>query len=90
MILAILQQTYYSQQAELADLSGLALQMTQDNAVADTLLLRAYSNCLAAALAANTNLTSLIESTLFKTSSQAILPVSHAMLSAMPCSNLPP
>ncbi len=80
MILAILQQTNYSQQIELADLSNVALQITQDDLVADKLLLTAYSNYLAAALAANTNLTSLFETRLLKISSTSVLPVSDAML----------
>ena len=81
MILAILQQTNYSQQTELADLSSVALQITQDDLVADNFLVTAYSNYLAAALAANANLTSLVETSLLKISSTSVLPVSDAMLS---------
>ena len=81
MILAILQQTNYSQQTELADLSSVALQITQDDLVADNFLVTAYSNYLAAALAANANLTSLVETSLLNISSTSVLPVSDAMLS---------
>ena len=80
MILAILQQSNYSQQIELASLAAVALQTTQDDLVADKLLLTAYARYLAAALAANTNHTSLIETRLLNISSTSVLPVSDIVL----------
>lgn len=76
MVLAILQQTNYSQQIELAELADVALQVTQDDLVADSVLLTAYADYLAAALASNANLTSSINTKLLNVSSTSILPVS--------------
>ena len=87
MILAILQQSNISQQAELANLAAVALQTSQDDLVADKLLLTAYASYLAAALAANTNLTLLIETRLLNISSTSVLPVSDVMFTTA-CSYL--
>ncbi len=77
MVLAILQQTNFSQQIELAELADLSLQITQDDLVADALLLTAYNAYLADALAANANLTDIIETSLLNLTTTSILPVSH-------------
>ena len=75
MVLAILQQTNYSQQIELAVLADTTLQITEDNLVADGTLLTAYADYLAAALAAIANLTSTIDTSLLNTSTTSVLPV---------------
>ena len=82
MILAILQQTTYSQQVELAELTDVVLQTTQDDVVANALLLTAYANYLAAALAQNADVTSIIQTSLLNTTITSILPVSDNLLSA--------
>ena len=83
MILAILQQTTYSQQIELAELTHVALQTTQDDIVANGLLLTAYANYLAAALAENADVASIIQTSLLNITTTSILPVSHDLLSAL-------
>ena len=82
MVLAILQQTNYSQQIELAELADVALQISQDDLVADGALLTAYADYLTAALAANANLTSSIKTRLLNISSTSILPVSGITLTS--------
>ena len=77
MVLAILQQTNYSQRIETAELSGLTLQITQDDLVADGLLLTAYSDYLADAQAANGNLIDDISINLLNVSTTSVLPVRH-------------
>ena len=76
MVLAILQQTTYSQEIQLADVATLSLLTSQDDAVADGVLLNAYSVYLADALAAIANLTALIDTSLLNaTSALSVLPV---------------
>ena len=93
MILAILQQTTYSQQIELAELTDVVLQTSQDDIVTNGLLLTAYANYLAAALAENADVTSIIETSLLNITTTSILPVSddmlstHALLDQRPLSN---
>ena len=82
MILAILQQTTYSQQIELAELTDVVLQTTQDDIVANGLLLTAYADYLAAALAENADVTSIIQTSLLNITTTSILPVSDDLLSA--------
>lgn len=77
MVLAILQQTNYSQRIETAELSGLTLQITQDDLVADGLLLTAYSDYLADAQAANGDLIDDININLLNVSTSSVLPVRH-------------
>lgn len=77
MVLAILQQTSYSQQVQRAELGSLSLLTTQANTVADGQLLAAYSDYLEDALAANTNLTAVVQSDLLNdTAVSSLLPVS--------------
>ncbi len=75
MVLAILQQTNYSQQSELADLAGLALQLSQDGMVEQGMLLNAYSGFLADALASN----AMVQGSLGDTSTPSLLPASGHM-----------
>ncbi len=83
MILAILQQTTYSQQVQLSDLNSLALLATQANVVTAGQLLSAYSVYLSQALAASANLSAAIESGLLNdTASSSLLPVSSVLLGA--------
>ena len=72
MVLAILQQTNYSQQSELADVAGLALQLSQDGMVGQGVLLNAYSGFLTDALAANVK----VQGSLGGTSMPSLLPAS--------------
>ena len=72
MVLAILQQTNYSQQSELADVAGLALQLSQDGMVEQGVLLNAYSGFLADALASYVK----VQGSLGDTSTPSLLPVS--------------
>ena len=83
MVLAILLQTNYSQETELAELSDLTLQMTQDDLVAYGFLLTAYNAYLADALAANSNLTDNIRTSLLNISTSSVLPVVLLCKSAM-------
>lgn len=83
MVLAILLQTNYSQETELAELSDLTLQMTQDDLVAYGFLLTAYDEYLAVALAANSNLTDNIKTSLLNISTSSVLPVVLLCKSAM-------
>lgn len=83
MVLAILLQTNYSQETELAELSDLTLQMTQDDLVAYGFLLAAYNAYLADALAANSNLTDNIKTSLLNISTSSVLPVVLLCKSAM-------
>ena len=80
MILAILQQTTYSQTIELAELTDVVLQTTQDDIVANGLLLTAYANYLTAALAETADVTSIIETSLINMTSTSILPVSDDLM----------
>ena len=72
MVLAILQQANSSQQSELGDMAGLALQPSQDNTIQRGLLLKAYSNLLADALAAN----AVVPASLGNVSAPSIIPAS--------------
>ena len=84
MILAILQQTTYSQQVQLADLNSLFLVATQANAVTAGQLLSAYSVYLSQALAASANLSAAIESGLLNDSgSSSLLPVGFCLAGGM-------
>ena len=76
MILAILQQTTYSQQVQLADLNSLSLVTTQAAVVTAGQLLSAYSVYLSQALATSANLSAAIGSNLLNdTASSSLLPV---------------
>lgn len=75
MVLAILQQTNYSQHAMLATLASLSVLTSQDRAVQDALQLAAYSAYLDDALNANANLTLTVETMLNITSTRSLLPV---------------
>ena len=76
MVLAVLQQTNYSQHVMLATLASLSVLTSQDWAVQDALQLAAYSVYLNNALDANTNLTSAVETSLLNmTSTRSLLPV---------------
>ena len=78
MVLAILQQTNYSQQVELAAVSNLSMVAEQAYWVRDGVLIAAYDDYLNAALAANSNLTLDVESGLLNISQpSSILPVSR-------------
>lgn len=80
MVLAILQQTNYSQQTGLAELGPLSVLTSQDQAVQDALLLTAYSTYLSSALDANANLTATVETSLLNmTFSSSVLPVSYRL-----------
>ncbi len=72
MVLAILQQTNYSQQSELADLAGLALQLSQDGIVGQGVLLNAYSGFLTDALASNVK----VQGSLGVTTTPSLIPAS--------------
>ena len=72
MVLAILQQTNYSQQSELADVSGLALQLSQEGMVELGMLLNAYSGLVTDALAANVK----VQGSLGDASTPSLLPAS--------------
>ena len=72
MVLAILQQTNYSQQSELADLAGLALQLSQDGMVQQGVLLNAYSGFVTDALASYTK----VQGSLGNTLTPSLLPAS--------------
>ncbi len=72
MVLAILQQTNYSQQSELADLAGLALQLSQNLMVEQGVLLNAYSGFLTDALASNV----MVQGSLGGASTPSLLPAS--------------
>ncbi len=72
MVLAILQQTNYSQQSELADVAGLALQLSQNGMVEQGVLLNAYSGFLTDALASNVK----VQGSLGDTSMPSLLPAS--------------
>ena len=73
MVLAILQQTNVSQQSELGDTAGLALQLPQDDSVQQGLLLNAYSGFLADALASN----AMVQLRLSSSSTPSLIPVSQ-------------
>ena len=76
MILAILQQTTYSQQVQLADLNSLSLVTTQAAVVTAGQLLSAYSVYLSQALSTSANLSAAIGSNLLNdTASSSLLPV---------------
>ena len=76
MILAILQQTTYSQQVQLADLNSLSLVTTQAAVVTAGQLLSAYSVYLSQALATSANLSAAVGSNLLnETASSSLLPV---------------
>ena len=76
MVLAVLQQTNYSQHVMLATLASLSVLTSQDRAVQDALHLAAYSAYLDNALDANANLTLTLETSLLNmTSSRSLLPV---------------
>lgn len=75
MVLAILQQTNYSQQIEVAVLADTTLQITEDDLVADGTLLTAYADYLAAALAVIADWTSIIDTSLLNISTTSVLPV---------------
>ena len=76
MILAILQQTTYSQQVQLADLNSLSLVTIQAAVVTAGQLLSAYSVYLSQALATSANLSAAVGSNLLnETASSSLLPV---------------
>ena len=78
MVLAILQQTNYSQQNGLADLGPMSVLTSQDKAVQDALVLTAYSSYLNNALNVDANLTATVETSLLNmTFSSSVLPVRH-------------
>ena len=78
MVLAILQQTNYSQHVGLATLASLTVQTSQDRAAQDGLQLAAYSAFLNNALDANANLTATVQTSLLNiTSARSALPVSQ-------------
>jgi len=84
MILAILQQTTYSQQVQLADLNSLSLMTTQAAVVTAGQLLSAYSVYLSEALAASANLSAAIGSDLLNdTASSSLLPVGFCLAGGM-------
>lgn len=72
MVLAILQQANSSQHSELGDMAGLALQPSQDITIQRGLLLKAYSDLLADALAAN----AVVPASLGNVSAPSIIPAS--------------
>ena len=77
MVLAILQQTKYSQRIQLADVASLSLLSGQAKAVANGRVLDQVSAFLADAAAANTNLTGVLNTKLLKmTPANTLLPVS--------------
>lgn len=76
MVLAVLQQTKYSQHVMLATLASLSVLTSQDWAVQDALRLAAYSAYLNDALDARANLTLTVKTSLLNmTSSRSLLPV---------------
>ena len=78
MVLAILQQSNVSQQAELAAASNLTMPNAQSYWVLEGARLKAYNTYLDDALAANSNLTNKIETALLNSSQSAsVLPVSR-------------
>ena len=80
MILAILQQTTYSQQLQLADLNSLSLVTTQAAVVTAGQLLSAYSAYLTQALATSANLSAAIGIDLLnETASSSLLPVGFCL-----------
>ena len=80
MVLAILQQTLYSQQQQLS-LAALSLLTSQTNAVADANVLNAYPAFLSDALQASANLSATIQSSLLNaSSSSSLIPVSPTCL----------
>ncbi len=84
MILAILQQTTYSQQVQLAELNSLSLVTTQATVVTAGQLLSAYSVYLTQALATSANLSAAIESDLLNdTASSSLLPVGFCLAGGM-------
>jgi len=84
MILAILQQTTYSQQTQLADLNSLSLVTPQAAAVTAGQLLSTYSVYLTQALATSANLSAAIGSDLLnETASSSLLPVGCCLAGGM-------
>ena len=73
MVLAILQQTNVSQQSELVDMAGIALQLSQDETVQRGLLLNAYASFLADALASS----AMVQLRTIRSSTLSIIPASH-------------
>ena len=85
MVLAILQQTVYSQQQQLG-LASISMLGYQDQDVASGDVLNSYPLYLADALAANANLSSAIQSSLLNaSSSSSLLPVSLLHFSSPSC-----
>ncbi len=80
MVLAILQQTNYSQQSELADVAGLALQLSQNGMVEQGVLLNVYSGFLTDALASNVK----VQGSLGDTSMPSLLPASGLLAMHIP------
>ena len=84
MILAILQQTTYSQQVQLADLNSLSWVTTQAAVVTAGQLLSTYSVYLTQALAASANLSAAIGIDLLnETASSSLLPVGVCLAGGM-------
>ncbi len=79
-MLAILQQTNYSQQSELADVAGLALQLSQNGMVEQGVLLNVYSGFLTDALASNVK----VQGSLGDTSMPSLLPASGLLAMHIP------
>lgn len=78
MVLAILQQTDYSQRLGLITLNSLSVLASQDQAVQEGAALAAYTAYLEDALEANANLTATVETSLLNvTASRQALPVSQ-------------
>ena len=76
MVLAILQQTNYSQLAGLAIVASLSVLPSQDQAVQDASRLAAYTTYLNRALDGIANVTATVETSLLNiTSSRSVLPV---------------
>ena len=89
MVLAILQQTNYSQHVMLATLASLSVLTSQDQAVRDALQLAAYSAYLNDALDANANFALTVETSLLNmTSSWSLLPV-RQQANSIVCNDCP-
>ena len=84
MVLAILQQTDYSQRLGLITLNSLSVLAAQDQAVQEAAALAAYTAYLDTALEANANLTTTVETSLLNvTASRRVLPVSQPASSVL-------